>query len=334
MTLRLEPDDERDHERESATLDVAITSARQTSAAIKNLYADPGETIRFPYQGVHRFVGRIAPGRLVFVMANTGQGKTTFLLDTFDRWAASGMRLDFVGTEQEPDELRTKWACVRVGLPAGVAINREWAEFPEGEMWRERVAEDLAKLDDAYGSQVLFVPDKFITQPKIEAAAQRAFDRKSQVLIIDHIDRVETGANDSEYMAMKRLVRRCKELARDCNLVLVLATQLNRKGREGDRLAPYRPPRLEHMQGGGTKEHEADIALGLWRPIRTQRKTETPEEYKHALRLVSEGHEKPATILEQDTMAVVLLKHRTRGNFEGERCRLWLTHGRLEDRLE
>src|SRR5690242_20030547 len=117
MTVRLvkgEPP-ERDHDAEGRALDSAIVSAKQTNRAIENLYADPGETIRFPYADVHRFVGRIAPGRLVFLMANTGQGKTTFLVDVFDRWAAGGMRLDFIGTEQEPDELRTKWACVRVG---------------------------------------------------------------------------------------------------------------------------------------------------------------------------------------------------------------------------
>lgn len=321
----------RDYDAENRELDVAITSARQTFRAVENLYADPKDAIEFPYAGVHRFVGRVAPGRLVFVMANTGQGKTTFMLDAFDRWAEAGYRMDFLGTEQEPDELRTKWSCLRVGVPPGIAVNREWNEVSNGEAMRERVVEDLAKLDDAYGMEVLFAPDKFINLEKVESAAQTAYERGSKILIIDHIDRVETGASDSEYMALKRLIRRLKELARDCRLVMVAASQLNRKGREGDRLAAYRPPQLQHMQGGGMKEHEADLVLGLWRPIRQKGSLEGVKEYRNLIAAVREGAAPPSTILEPDTMAVVLLKHRTRGAMEGERCKLRLHHGRLSD---
>lgn len=322
-----------DPDESNRRLDTRLESTRQTNRAIQNLYANPADAIRFPYAGVHQIVHQMAPGSLVFVMANTGQGKTTFMLDLLDRWAEAGVRVDYVGTEQEPDELRTKWACLRSDVPAGCAINLAWADYDDGELWREKVAEDLGRIDDAYGEQIVFHPDKFITLAKIEEAAKDAAARKSQVLIVDHIDRVETGAQDNEYLALKRIVRRLKELARDHRLVLVVASQVNRKGRDGDRLAVYRPPQLQHMQGGATKEHEADVVLGLWRPIRQRKTDEATKEFKELLAAASRGDVEPLSITEPNVMAIACLKHRT-DSHEGMRCKLHVRHGRLSEIAE
>lgn len=307
-------------------------SAEQTETAIQKLYAPTADAVRFPYPSVHAMVGRTSPGRLMFVAANTGQGKTTFLLDALDRWAEAGVAIDYLGTEQEPDELRTKWACLRADVPPGVAINLEWDEWPDGELWQERVAEELGKLDDAYRDQIVFSPEKFITLSRIEAAARQAQRRGAHMLIVDHVDRIDVEPKDgNEFLAVKKLIRRLKELARDHRLVMLVASQMNREGRKGDRLANYRPPQLHHMQGGGTKEHEADVVLGLWRPIRDRQPDESPKEYAAMLKSATAGNLKPADFTEPNTMAVVLLKHRTWGNREGERTKLHVQHGRITE---
>lgn len=324
----MEPDDPTT--RESSGVEAAMLSSAQTNDALRKLYGDPSTAIRFPYPSVHRIVGKVAPGRLVFVMANTGQGKTTFMLDLLDRWADGGLSVDYLGTEQEPDELRTKWACLRCDVPAHVAINLEWDEHDDGYAWQRAVAAELEHIDDAYGTRIKFHPDKFITLPKIEAAAKEAQRRGSQILIVDHIDRIETGAQDNEYLALKRIIRRLKELGRDHRLVMIVASQVNRKGREGDRLAVYRPPQLQHMQGGATKEHEADAVLGLWRPLRARRGDEAADDYKATLGAAARGDVEPMDVTEPNTMAVVCLKHRTSSR-DGQRCKLLVRHGRLSE---
>lgn len=302
----------------------------QTKEALEHLYIAGEGAIAFPHPPVHALVGRIAPGRLVFVAANTGQGKTTFLLDHLDRWAMAGVVLDYLGTEQEPYELRTKWAALRCGVPAGVAVNGEWDLHPEGEEWQMRMGPALGELETRFGRQVLFHPEKFVTLPLIERACADAYRRGAQLLVIDHVDRIDVGVHEAQYAATLQLIRRLKELARDCNLVLVAASQMNRKSREGDRLAAYRPPQLHHMQGGGMKEQEADVVLGLWRPIRQPNATESADEYAKILRAAREGAVPPSEFVEPDTMGVVVLKHRTWGNREGERCKLRVHRGRLE----
>lgn len=305
--------------------------AQQFDRARSDLYVVPRVVVQFPYVTLHKIVGRLTPGRLVFVMANTGQGKTTFLLDVQDQWATTGVKIDYLGTEQEPRELITKWACLRADVPPGVAVGNEWDEYAEGEAWRKRVDAEIVALEMQYGETVKFSPDKFITLGKIEQAAKAAQARGADVLMVDHIDRVDVGDTAREYEALKKLIRRLKELARDHSLVLVVASQMNREARKADRLGAYRPPQLHQMQGGGTKEQEADVVIGLWRPLRGPNPGETTDEFKQKMAAAQAGHVQASDVTEPNTMAVVLLKHRTHGEREGNRCKLHVRHGRLSD---
>lgn len=317
-------------------LDNALVSQAQTTEAIGRLHADPSLRVRFPYAGVHRLTGAMNPGRVVFLCANTGQGKTTFLLDLFDRWTEDGYRIAYEGTEQEGSELRIKWAALRVGCPSGIAINNDWTDIPNGAEMRDRVHRELEIIDREYADSVYFSEERFVTLAKIERACERAADMGRHALIIDHIDRIDVGESDSEYRGTKKLVRRLTELARDCGLLLLVASQLNREARKGDRISAYYPPQLHHMRGGGSKEEEASIVLGLWRPIRNAHANEGPKEFAALLKQARAGTLSPKDVLENGTMGVVLLKHRTvpNGVTEGDRAKLVLTNGRLTDERE
>lgn len=306
-------------------------AAEQFARARTELFAPPTAVVEFPYASLHRETDRLTSGQLVFVMANTGQGKTTFFLDVMDRWAESGVAIDYLGTEQEPFELITKWACLRVDVHPGIAIAKSWDAHHHGAEWQVKVDAEIARLETQYGEQVKFSPDKFITLAKIEQAARAAQSRGAHVLFVDHVDRVDVGERESEYVALKRLIRRLKELARDCKLVLLVASQMNREARKADRLGAYRAPQLHQMQGGGTKEQEADVVLGLWRPLRQQLSGETPAEFKQIMAAARAGHIPVSDVTEKNTMAVVLLKHRIFGERDGNRCKLHVRHGRISE---
>jgi KaiC/GvpD/RAD55 family RecA-like ATPase len=298
-----------------------ITKARQ------RLRAEPSEVFRLPYASVHEMVGQIRVGRLVFVMAHTGNGKTTFALDLLDHCAQAGVKTDYLGTEQEPDELWTKWACKRTGIPADIAINAAWADYND-DLAQTRVEDALIELEHAYGDTVRFSPEKFVTLHAVEAAAQSAYERGATVLFVDHIDRVEHEGDLNDFAAMRRLVRRLKELMRDCALVGMVLSQVSREARGGDRLGAYFPPQIQHMRGAGTKEEEADAVLGLWRPLRSPLFQETVKEYNAVMHACRHGQRPVADILSANLMGVVLLKHRTRSAI-GRQTMLTLRGGAL-----
>lgn len=290
---------------------IQITKARQ------KLRAEPDEIFKLPYPSVHAMVGQIRIGRLVFVMAHTGNGKTTFALDLLDHCAQAGVKTDYLGTEQEPYELWTKWACKRSGVPADIAINAAWGDYDD-DLGQTRVEEELVALQIAYSDLVRFAPEKFVTLQAVESAAQGAYERGATVLFVDHIDRIETEHGQNAFEAMTRLTRRLKELMRDCGLVGIVLSQISREARGGDRLGAYLPPQIQHMRGAGTKEEEADAVLGLWRPLRTPIFQETPKEYQAVMRACRLGQRPMADILSANLMGVVLLKHRTRSAIGGQ----------------
>jgi replicative DNA helicase len=311
----------------------ALVAATQIAHARERLGGDPAGCVLFPFRDLDLLAGPVRPGRLVFVMANTGQGKTTFLLNLTRRLLRQAVpepaRIDYLGTEQMPDELWTKLACLDANVPPDIAINLAWDRWHDPEAIN-RVDAALEDLNFTYGatSRLRFVPDKFITLARVEMAARDCADAGHTLLIVDHIDRIETDGDD--YAAMRVLVRRMKELARDYDIVIIAASQSNRKGREGDRLAVYRPPRLETMRGGGVKEEEADVVLGLFRPIAERPATMTAKEWTARLSSVRKGEVPASEIVSSDRMGVCLLKHRTRSN-EGAQCFLRIEHGVASD---
>lgn len=311
----------------------ALLAETQIAGARARLLDDPAGCLLFPFRDLDHLAGPVRPGRLVFVMANTGQGKTTFLLNLtrnlLRQNVPNPLRIDYLGTEQQPEELWTKLACLDARVPPDVAINLGWARWPEADAM-QRVDDALEFLRHTYGTlgRIKFIPDKFITLERVELAARDAEDSGTTLLIVDHIDRIATEGDG--YEAMVNMVRRLKELARDHDIVIIAASQSNRQGRMGDRLAVYHPPRLETMRGGGIKEEEADLVLGLYRPIRDCPPQLTAKEWSQRLSQARQGTVPVSEIISPDRMGIALLKHRTRSN-EGAQCFLRIEHGIASD---
>lgn len=290
------------------------------------------EPPRYPYQGLHEIAGALVPGRVTVIAANSGQGKTTFALDVMDRLATAACASPFdarpvyvLGLEQKPKELRTKWACLRADVHAKHAFERDWDHVPGGLDMRARVAHEFSQQRVApLVERVIFDPSPVIDQAKLARAAERAGGLEASVLIVDHIDRVDHGDGRNSFYELTQTMRLCTELADEYELHILVFSQLNRQASIGDRLAKYQPPQMHHLFGGSVKEHEADVVLGINRPLKFG---VSGEELKAARMGLAEVQ----TVLEPNCMQVTVLKHRLRGEQEGRRCFLSVHHGRLGD---
>lgn len=303
--------------------------AAQIAEAECDLFDDAaGDPPRWPYASLHAMLGAMAPGRVTVVGAGTGQGKTTLSLDLVDRLAdePSGRRVYVLGLEQRPKELRTKWACLRAGVPASVAFEKAWWDVDGGLDMRERVADEFrAQKRTRLGERVIFDPASHIDRRALRWAADHARAAGCEVLVIDHIDRVTHGPGQNPVHELTQTVELCTELADDYELHLVVFSQLNRDAGKGDRLAKYQPPQLHHLLGGSAKEREADVVLAVHRPLKFG---VTREE----LAAVRAGEAEVRAVLEPYTSCVSCLKHRLRGSeAEGRWTYLTLSNGRLAD---
>jgi replicative DNA helicase len=297
----------------------------QIGSALYKLDLHPPSRPRFEPSALHDLVRFPIPGQLWVVAAPTGIGKTTFLLSTIDGFLEQGVKVAMLGLEQEPDELRIAFACLRAGVPRAVAIENSWSEHERGADWFGRVQDHLLLQGEApLASTLKLLPQRYINTEVLSEAVAEAMDWGAEILVVDHIHHIQTGGSFNEY---KTLVQQCKKLAEDANLVALVAAQVGRRGSFGHALQRYMPPHLRDIEGGDILSQNANVVIGLYRPLIDP----DTDDKRRAIRAAELGRADPSSVLRPWTMGVNVMKHRTRGEQEGKRVMLRLQDGRLLD---
>lgn len=303
-------------------------TAQQYGDALERLFVPSHSYLRFPWQGVHDAAGMMAPGQLWTVGARTGHGKTTFLLDLFDRLTTDGRPVLFVGLEQPAHELRVKWGALRCGVSAEIVMAPSPEDF-DGAFRRhalEQIQADLlAQAMEPLRSVAHFAGTRRINRARLAMWAEWAKDHDCDALIVDHVDRMDHGDGRNAFHDLSETVVAAKELAVTHEMVMILASQVGRP--KADPVQRFTPPALHELRGAGTKEEESDAVLAVYRPLRPDVEDSTLTDVRRGLK--SEGD-----IYQPGTMAVRVLKHRLQGSRIGNTAYLTLEHGRLTDQPE
>lgn len=332
------------------------SAAAAMADAMEATEANAG-AVRWPLPALHRLAGRLAPGRVIVVTGATGNGKTTLLLETARTLALAGHGLAYLGTEQPPHELWRTMACALEGVPSGVGITDAWDDLGPADLdairrvrWaldgsrapaldtpadlRAAVEHTETDLMAKLGPRLNILADPMPTPGRVRAACRRAVEDGHRLVVLDHLGRMlGDDADAQEYGARKAATSALVEIAKDEGVCLLVGVQQNRRERGGDHLGPYQPPKLVGLEGGGFIEQEAWACLGVWRPLREAGPGEDVKALHEARRAARAGEIEPREVLEPDTMAVVLLKHRGPpvGVRVGDRVRLRVRHGRITE---
>jgi replicative DNA helicase len=320
-------------DRVTDSLTVAEAAAHaantQTETARQRLGVIPALLPRVPWDALHELIGPLWPEAFWVVAAATGNGKSTLLMQLVDAWASEGVAVWMLPLEQSPHVMRLYWAALARRLDPQRVLENDWAHLPSGA--EAAVREHLAwQAADTGGARLLRFSDApRVGEREIQEQYAQAFQFGAQVVVIDHLHRLDlSGANP--HAMLVRLCQCLKELAKAYAIPCVVAAQLHRD-KEGDLLAPFLPPKPTAIQGGEVIRQEADVAIGLYRPLLD---TFTAEN----ARAVRMGQSKIRPFLEPNTVGVHVLKHRVRGAALGEVLKLRYEHGRIlcaqtEDRL-
>lgn len=330
--------------------------AKAVDAAGQAAHAN-ADAVSIPLPSLHRLVGRLAPGRVIVVTGATGNGKTTLLLELARRAAMRGDKLAYLGTEQPPHELWRTMACALEGVPSGVGITDAWDDLTPADLdvirrvrWtldgdaappidtpadvRRFVENTETDLMAKIGPRLNILDHPMPTPGAVRAACRRAVQDGARLVVLDHLGRVLGDDADAQaYGAKKAATSALVEIAKQEGVCLLVGVQQNRKERGGDHLGPYQPPKLVGLEGGGFIEQEAWACVGVWRPLREPTPGEDIKAFHEQRRQARAGDIEVREVLEPDTMAVVLLKHRGPpvGVRVGDRVRLRVRHGRITE---
>ena len=284
-------------------------------------------------------LGNLRPGRVHIVAARPANGKTSFMLCWLDRhiraveraFARDGdrfwrmpRRVAAFLTERSPQVTRLSWAALRLGYNVDAVTAEAWEDLPADA--QATVDRELLWIDHIERQGWVTFFD--VARPTVAAIGDAIADEAlaydgagPQVALFDYIQRIRPEGRQTKFDAVAEAAHLFQTLAVQLRLVVLVASQLKRKG-DGV-FDKYRPPNLDDFKLSGDIEEVADVALGFFRPL--QKMTAKQE------RAVRAGVIDLEQFKVHDVMAIKVIKHRWRGP-ANDRI-IWVQHvdGRIEN---
>src|SRR5690606_21800321 len=278
-------------------------AADQGAAMERLLEQDEHDILRWPFSTVDRTMGPLRPGTLHLVGARPGCGKTTLMMNAFQSWIDQGRIVVYAGMEMTPEELRLQWAAWAGGFTAKLVRNREWSNLPPDARDRLRAHRDWQVTSAA--TRAIMPTDSRLSMGSLATWVREAVEASADVVVIDHLHRMDWGGGRDKTAIMDEGVREIKELARHYKIPIVAAAQISRG--ERDVLGNYVPQPAEALKQTGALEEEADTIITLYKAL-------LPGITDGDMRLVRMGQKPLADLRDDRVMAARCVKHRLDGD--------------------
>lgn len=198
-------------------------------------------------------IGDLMPGYYTALAARASSGKTTFLMQTAMRNALCGVPTLVLSLEMKPRQVWGRLICSLAGVES-IALLRDRGRKLPAEAW-----DSIATAQAALHNVSLYVPDaqRGISMDRVQSICD-AHIREYGVrfIAIDHM-RLIRAEGRTEYEQQTWRSNRLADLARELDVPMLVAVQVNREGGKAER------PALHHLEGSGAIEQDAETVLLL-----------------------------------------------------------------------
>jgi replicative DNA helicase len=192
-------------------------------------------------------------GGLYLIAARPAVGKTTLLLNIARNMVKRGAKTQFFSLEMARDEIVEKVVSAETKIPSD--------KFAEGKLSGDEWSAFTSAID-AFDTLPLFIEDSStLTPSKLRTFANRQQREYGlDAVFVDYIqlmtpDRGERRKNGTKNDELASISLALKQLARELNVPVIAACQLNRAGVVN--------PGLEHLRDSGALEADADGVILL-----------------------------------------------------------------------
>lgn len=194
-------------------------------------------------------------GSLNIIGARPGMGKTTFILDEVFHMAKNGFPVAFVSLEMGALELHEKLVSNDTGIPGRSITDRKLSDN-EFQMLYET---------DTFDNLPLHIIDNTDDINQISAKLRILKKEKNiKIAVIDYLQLMEGsfGKGMIREQVISTISRKCKKLARQLEIPIVVLSQLSRAVEQ----RPGKRPMLSDLRESGAIEQDADTVSFLFRP--------------------------------------------------------------------
>jgi replicative DNA helicase len=297
----------------------AVLAQQQVAAAIARGRMDLSGSPRWGWYELDQLVGKMLPGDLVTVGSITGNGKSTFLASAVLGFEQQELSTLYVPLEIDADEYRRKHAAWRLGFDWELVHGNDWNALPSG----AREAHEAALEAQIQNPYLHFAPPKRPTVALIGRWIRWGVEHLAvRIVVIDHITRLDYGLPGAAYrLAVTDGARSLRDLARELNIVIIVAAQLNRIADPVDR---YLPATLARVKESAGIAEESRSALMLSRGLR---RDVTAEDFREA----RAGRRSETTLAAGNLMRVTCRKNSLRDTALDQGIDLQIANGRAVD---
>ena len=219
-------------------------------------------------------VGAPSAGKLIIVTARPGAGKTQLCLNLGMRVALQGFKVAMWSLEMQPLQVHNRLFCAMdhmlcmkgrgmIGgkLTYSIVSNRKLNLHPElKKRWEANRPTEQALADS------FKVMTGSVHSAKQIAEQMRVYARanpETRLFIIDHLGLLDLGDSSVRAVSVGEATRLIKTTAADLGIDVILVCQLNRAvENRADKM-----PSLSDLRDSGRIEEDADVVIGLHRPV-------------------------------------------------------------------
>jgi replicative DNA helicase len=204
-------------------------------------------------------------GRTSVIAGRPGHGKTTFVSNMIRARARLNLGTFVCGWEME----REDYLDMIVSAETGITASR----LAEAESLSKEECRTVYRVTEVYREERLLEIEEYpfakLAKPKsrwdvnernldhFEGTVARAASKGKSLIVIDVVGKM---LHDRRPDAIAEMLIRVGQIAKRYMVHICMLHHLNREGASG-------PPRLETLKGAGSFEEDADVVLGLDRPI-------------------------------------------------------------------
>jgi len=235
--------------RYSSMPDVVDRTTKQIEQIATASYQEP---IYTGLTDVDRLTAGFKGGKLIFIAARPGIGKTSLMLTMVRNMAKAKVKVGVMSIEMEEFEIDTCWLAMES------KINSMRLQSP-----KELYQDDWKKIVDANESRsqwpVIVDDSGGATIASVQRTARKMVADGCKIIFIDQLSKIAGTRIKSKFDEVTEVVEALGTLKKELRIPIVVLAQINRQG--GD--APS--PRLSHLKNTGQIEEEADMVLILHR---------------------------------------------------------------------
>jgi replicative DNA helicase len=206
------------------------------------------------YRDLDNKLAGLHPTNFLVIAGRPGMGKTTLALNIAQNIAVQDKAVAIFSLEMSREEIVSRMLCAQGRIDSQRLRTGRLTES------------DFTKLSNAASvlyKKPIYVDDSpGLTVTEIRAKARRMRRRPGlDLLIVDYLQLMQGTQGENRQQEISAISRQLKSLARELNVPVIAASQLNRalEAREDKR------PRLGDLRESGAIEQDADVVLFIYR---------------------------------------------------------------------